>query len=241
MALEAGARLGPYEILSLLGSGGMGEVYRALDPRLGREVAIKVLPSERMDEERQRRFTQEARAASALNHPNIVTIHDIESADGRDFIVMEYVPGKSLDRLIPRHGMPLGEVLRIAIPIADALARAHGRGIVHRDVKPSNVIVSSEGAVKLVDFGLAKVVPWTASPEAETETAERPLTRAGAISGRSDTCPPSRPAAGTWTPGPTSSASGRCSTRWRRDAEPSQGTRGSHAGGGDAGAAEGPE
>jgi len=112
MALEAGTRLGPYEILSLLGSGGMGEVYRALDPRLGREVAIKVLPSERMDEERQRRFVQEARAASALNHPSIVTIHEIESAEGLDFIVMEYVPGKSLDRLISRQGMPLGEVLR---------------------------------------------------------------------------------------------------------------------------------
>lgn len=184
MPLIAGSKLGPYEILSLLGSGGMGEVYRALDPRLDREVAIKVLPPERMDEERRRRFVQEARAASALNHPNIVTIHEIESADGRDFIVMEYVPGKSLDRLIPRQGMPLGEALRIAIPVADALARAHGRGIVHRDVKPSNVIVGSEGAVKLLDFGLAKLVASApTSPEAETETAERPLTRAGAVSG----------------------------------------------------------
>ncbi len=184
MPLTAGSKLGPYEILSVLGSGGMGEVYRAVDPRLGREVAIKVLPAERMDEERRRRFVQEARAASALNHPNIVTIHEIESADGRDFIVMEYVAGKSLDRLIPRQGMPLGEALRIATPIADALARAHGRGIVHRDVKPSNVIVGSEGAVKLLDFGLAKLVASAAtSPEAETETAERPLTCAGAVSG----------------------------------------------------------
>ena len=107
MALEAGTRLGPYEILSLLGSGGMGEVYRALDPRLGREVAIKVLPAERMDEEDRQRFVREARAASALNHPSIVTIHEIEAAEGRDFIVMEYVPGRSLDRLIPRLGMPL--------------------------------------------------------------------------------------------------------------------------------------
>jgi serine/threonine protein kinase/Tol biopolymer transport system component len=182
MALTAGTKLGPYEILSLLGSGGMGEVYRALDPRLGREVAVKVLPPERMDEERRRRFVQEARAASALNHPNIVTIHEIESANGLDFIVMEYVPGKSLDRLIPRQGMPLGEALRIAIPIADALARAHGRGIVHRDLKPANVVVGSEGAVKLLDFGLAKLVASAAtSPEAET--AERPLTRAGAVSG----------------------------------------------------------
>ena len=184
MPLTAGSRLGPYEILSLLGSGGMGEVYRALDPRLDREVAIKVLPPERMDEERRRRFVLEARAASALNHPNIVTIHEIEYAEGRDFIVMEYVAGKSLDRLIPRQGMPLGEVLRIATPVADALARAHGRGIVHRDLKPANVIVGSEGAVKLLDFGLAKLVASPAtSPEAETETAERPLTRAGAVSG----------------------------------------------------------
>jgi serine/threonine protein kinase/Tol biopolymer transport system component len=184
MPLTAGSKLGPYEILSPLGSGGMGEVYRALDPRLGREVAIKVLPAERLSEENRRRLVQEARAASTLDHPNIVTIHEIESADGRDFIVMEYVDGKSLDRLIPRNGMPIGELLRTAIPIADALARAHGRGIVHRDVKPSNVIVGTEGAVKLVDFGLAKLVASTAaSPEAETETAERPLTRAGAVSG----------------------------------------------------------
>jgi serine/threonine protein kinase/dipeptidyl aminopeptidase/acylaminoacyl peptidase len=184
LALTAGSRLGPYEVLSLLGSGGMGEVYRARDPRLDREVAIKVLPAERMDEERRRRFVQEARAASSLNHPNIVTIHEIDSAEGRDFIVMEYVPGKSLDRLIPRHGMPLGEVLRIAIPVADALSRAHGRGIVHRDVKPSNVIAGSEGAVKLLDFGLAKLTAsGTTSPEAETETAGPPLTRAGTVSG----------------------------------------------------------
>jgi serine/threonine protein kinase/Tol biopolymer transport system component len=184
LALTAGSRLGPYEILSLLGSGGMGEVYRARDPRLDREVAVKVLSAERMDEERRHRFVQEARAASALNHPNIVTIHDILSEGDRDFIVMEYVAGKSLDRLIPRPGMPLGELLRIAIPIADALSRAHGRGIVHRDVKPSNIVVGTEGTIKLLDFGLAKVVASAgASPEAETETAQRPLTRAGAVSG----------------------------------------------------------
>jgi len=183
MVLTAGARLGPYEILSPLGAGGMGEVYRARDPRLERDVAIKVLPAERMDEERRRRFVQEARAASALDHPSIVTIHEIGSADGRDFIVMEYVPGQSLDRLIPRHGVPLGELLRIATPIADALARAHGRGIVHRDVKPSNVIVGSEGGGKLVDCGLAKVVPGSADPEARTQTAGPPLTREGSVSG----------------------------------------------------------
>jgi Tol biopolymer transport system component/tRNA A-37 threonylcarbamoyl transferase component Bud32 len=136
----------------------MGEVYRARDTRLGREVAIKVLPAERLsDEQRRARFVQEARAASALNHPHIVTIYDIASAEGTEFIVMELVPGKTLDALIPRHGMRLGEVLRIAIPLADALAAAHGAGIVHRDLKPANVMVTPEGVVKVLDFGLAKL------------------------------------------------------------------------------------
>src|SRR6267142_6393605 len=117
MTLPLGSKLGPYEVLSLLGAGGMGEVYRARDPRLGRDVAIKVLPAERMaDENRRRRFVQEARAASALSHPNIVTIYEIESADGNDFIVMEYVPGKTLDSLMPRHGMRVVEAMRIALP-----------------------------------------------------------------------------------------------------------------------------
>jgi len=117
MALTAGTRLGAYQILGPLGAGGMGEVYRARDPRLNREVAIKVLPADRVgDDDRRRRFVQEAHAASALNHPHIITIHEIESANGADFIVMEYVRGKSLDALIPRHGMRPGEVLRIAIP-----------------------------------------------------------------------------------------------------------------------------
>jgi Tol biopolymer transport system component len=137
----------------------MGEVYRARDTRLGREVAIKVLPAERLhDETRRRRFIQEAQSASALNHPNIVTIHEIESADDIDFIVMEYVKGASLDTLIPRQGMPLAELLRIAIPVADALAAAHGRGIIHRDLKPANVMIGDGRTVKVLDFGLAKLV-----------------------------------------------------------------------------------
>src|SRR6185503_15690374 len=159
MALAAGTTLGPYEIVSLIGAGGMGEVYRARDPRLNREVAIKVLPADRVgDDDRRRRFIQEAHAASALNHPHIVTIYEIESANGAEFIVMEYVRGKSLDALIPRHGMRLGEVLRIAIPVADALAAAHARGIIHRDLKPANVMVGADGAVKVLDFGLAKLI-----------------------------------------------------------------------------------
>jgi serine/threonine protein kinase len=159
MSLAAGTRLGPYEILSPIGAGGMGEVYRARDTRLGREVAIKVLPADRLaDEARRARFVQEARAASALNHPNIVTIYEIESAEGSDFIVMELVPGKTLDALIPRQGMRLGELLRIAIPLADALAAAHAAGIVHRDLKPANVMVTPQGVAKILDFGLAKLI-----------------------------------------------------------------------------------
>jgi Tol biopolymer transport system component len=182
MALTSGSTLGPYEILSPIGAGGMGEVYRARDPRLGREVAIKVLPADRMaDEDRRRRFLQEARAASALNHPNIVTIHEIESARGVDFIVMEYVAGTTLDGLIPRRGMKLGEVLRIAISIADAVARAHAAGIVHRDLKPKNIAVGPEGTVKVLDFGLAKLLgeDEVASSARETETED---SGAGAVS-----------------------------------------------------------
>jgi eukaryotic-like serine/threonine-protein kinase len=185
--LAPGARIGSFEILGLLGAGGMGEVYRARDPRLGREVAIKVLPPERLaDEGRRRRFEQEAQAASALNHPHIVTIHGIDASDGIDFIVMEYVPGQTLDGLIPKSGMRLGEALRLSIPIADALAAAHARGIVHRDLKPANVIVTRDGVVKVLDFGLAKLVDDDNDDTGETKATEsgvEPLTRPGAITG----------------------------------------------------------
>jgi len=186
LGLQSGTRLGPYEILAPIGAGGMGEVYRAKDPRLNREVAIKVLPADCLtDEGRRRRFVQEAQAASALNHPHIVTIHEIEAAEGRDFMVMEYVPGQSLDALIPRQGMRLNEILRIAIPVADALATAHARGIIHRDLKPANVIVGTEGAVKVVDFGLAKLVGGDGVPDEETITrvAEAGLSGPGIIAG----------------------------------------------------------
>src|SRR5215203_5326437 len=159
VALQAGTRLGPYEVLSLIGAGGMGEVYRARDPRLNREVAIKVLPADRVtDGDRRRRFLREARAASALNHPHIVTIHEVETLEGVDFLVMEYVRGKSLDALIPRHGLRVGEALRIASAVADALAAAHAHGIIHRDLKPANVMIGHDGAIKVLDFGLAKLL-----------------------------------------------------------------------------------
>jgi serine/threonine protein kinase/Tol biopolymer transport system component len=184
--LAPGARIGTFEVIAPLGAGGMGEVYRARDPRLGREVAIKVLPAERLsDSTRRARFVQEARAASALNHPHIVTIHEIESADGIDFIVMELVPGRTLDSLIPKSGMRLGEALRLAIPIADALAAAHARGIVHRDLKPANVMVTPEGVVKVLDFGLAKLTQADEpdGEDAPTLDAEARLSRAGSVSG----------------------------------------------------------
>ncbi len=158
MPLEAGTLVGPYRIVDQVGAGGMGEVYRARDTRLGREIALKILPPERMVEpERRHRFLQEAQAASILNHPGIVSIYDIGSFEGFDYIAMEYVEGQPLDRLIPTGGMRLEAALGIAIPVADALARAHAAGIVHRDLKPGNVIVAPDGRVKLVDFGLAKV------------------------------------------------------------------------------------
>ncbi len=166
MTLAPASRLGAYEVLSALGAGGMGEVYRARDTRLSRDVAIKVLPAERLaDEHRRRRFHQEARALSSLNHPHIVTIYEVESAGDVDFIVMEFVRGSTLDRLIPSRGLPVSQLLRIAVPVAEALAAAHARGIIHRDVKPANLMVGDDGVVKVLDFGLAKLLEPDRAPE----------------------------------------------------------------------------
>jgi serine/threonine protein kinase len=184
MPFSAGARFGPYEILALLGKGGMGEVYRASDTRLHRTVAIKILPRDKVaDAERKRRFLQEARAASALNHPNIVTLHDIADEGGVDYLVLEYIPGKSLDQIITPKALPLTEALCYAQQIAGALAAAHAAGIIHRDIKPANVMVMAESHVKVLDFGLAKLVERTPGPEGETETQESGLTEAGSVMG----------------------------------------------------------
>src|SRR6202521_2446227 len=169
MAILPGTRLGPYEILSAIGAGGMGEVFSATDTRLHRTVAIKILPHDKLaDPERKRRFLQEARAVSALNHPNIVTLYDIANDHGVDYLVMEYVPGKSLGMLITPRGLPLAEALHYAQQIASALAAAHAAGIVHRDIKPANVIVTPEGQVKILDFGLAKLEERAPGPMSET-------------------------------------------------------------------------
>ena len=162
----------------------MGEVYKARDHRLNRFVAIKVLPSERVAEEaRKQRFIQEAQAASALDHPNIIVIHDIAIDMGRDYLVMEYVPGKTLDALIPRTGMRLGELLKIAIQVAEGLSAAHGAGIIHRDLKPSNIMVSENGLVKILDFGLAKLTERREVTEDDSTLTQNPKTEAGTVMG----------------------------------------------------------
>ncbi len=155
-------------------------------PAWGARWRSRFCPERLTDEDRRRRFVQEAQAASKLNHPHIVTIHEIGSSDGIDFIVMEYVPGQTLGGLIPKNGMPVREALRLAIPIADALAAAHARGIVHRDIKPANVVVTPEGVVKVLDFGLAKLVADVTDDSGETLTrpgSHEPLSHPGAITG----------------------------------------------------------
>src|SRR5450755_2170504 len=159
MALTPGSRLGPYEILSPIGAGGMGEVYRARDPRLGREVALKVLPEElSADKDRLSRFEQEARSASALNHPNIITIYEIGQVEHVSYIAMELVDGKTLRELSASDPLPVRRAIGIAVQVAEGLAKAHSAGIVHRDLKPENVMVSKDAFVKILDFGLAKLV-----------------------------------------------------------------------------------
>jgi serine/threonine protein kinase/Tol biopolymer transport system component len=182
----AGRALTHYQVLEKLGEGGMGVVYKARDTRLNRLVAIKVLPPDKTaDSARRARFFQEAQTASALNHPNIVTIYEIDRDADCDFIVMELVPGRTLDAAIGR-GLKLGDTLKFAIQTADALTAAHRAGIVHRDLKPSNVMVTDSGTVKVLDFGLAKLTEAAASADDETRTANAaapPLTERGAIVG----------------------------------------------------------
>ena len=181
-----GKTLGHFQILEKLGAGGMGVVYKAHDTHLDRLVAIKVLAAERAADLDRRRFVQEAKTASSLKHPGIVTIHDITSHEGTDFIVMELVPGRTLDRVIPRHGLAVRDALEYGIQIADALAAAHSAGVVHRDLKPANVIVSEHGRVSVLDFGLAKQVGHAglgALDGAPTATHALPITEQGAIVG----------------------------------------------------------
>src|SRR6266542_6881816 len=184
MTLASGSRLGPYEIQSPLGAGGMGEVWKARDTRLGREVAIKVLPAEvASDPSRLKRFEKEARSASALNHPNIVTIYDIGSHDSDAFIAMELVEGKTLRELLFAGALPIKRVLAIAAQVADGLARAHEAGIVHRDLKPENVMVTKDGLAKILDFGLAKLTRSESESGNETNLPTQTATTPGVVMG----------------------------------------------------------
>src|SRR5579862_7119597 len=176
MQFSAGDKLGPYEIAALIGQGGMGEVYRGTDTRLGRAVAIKVSAREFSD-----RFEREARAISSLNHPNICTLYDV----GPNYLVMEFVEGDTLAKILEQGPLPLDQVLRYAVQIADALAAAHAKGVIHRDLKPGNIIITKNG-VKVLDFGLAKLSGAGlrgVSGSSDVATLTQPITSDGAIVG----------------------------------------------------------
>jgi hypothetical protein len=175
MPLTAGTRLGPYEIVAPIGAGGMGEVYKASDTRLGRDVAIKVLPADvARDPERLARFEREARAVSALNHPNIVTLYEVGTSDAGPYLVLENIEGRSLRDVIAEDALPIRRILTLAAQIAEGVAKAHAAGIVHRDLKPDNVMITADGFAKVLDFGLAKLVfpELGAAPIAETTMAK---------------------------------------------------------------------
>jgi len=185
MTLAAGRRLGPYEILSAIGAGGMGEVYKARDTRLDRTVAIKVLPTHLADRaELRERFEREAKTIASLNHPHICVLHDIGHQDGIDYLVMEYIEGETLAQRLAKGPLPLDQVLQYAIEIADALDKAHRKGITHRDLKPGNVMLTKTGT-KLLDFGLAKLKQEAApvTPESQLPTMKSAVTGEGTILG----------------------------------------------------------
>ncbi|MGZ5382268.1 MAG: protein kinase domain-containing protein, partial [Thermoanaerobaculia bacterium] len=184
MTLANGARLGPYEILAPLGAGGMGEVYRAKDPRLGRDVAIKVLPASfSADADRLRRFEQEARAAGILNHPNITAVHDIGTHEGAPYVVSELLEGETLRSALSGGKLSQRKAIDYALQIAHGLAAAHEKGIVHRDLKPENLFVIKDGRVKILDFGLAKLTHTEAGPEVTSLPTETGGTEPGVVMG----------------------------------------------------------
>jgi serine/threonine protein kinase len=217
MALLAGTHLGPYEIVAPLGAGGMGEVYRARDAKLNRDVALKVLPTEfGTRAEALARFEREARAVAALSHPNILSIYDFGTADGRAYAVMELLEGSTLRDALVDGPLPPRRTMTYAAQIARGLAAAHDKGIVHRDLKPENVFVTADDRIKILDFGLARqdetgavaMLTPTLSPTIQSPT------QAGTVLERWATWPPSRCVALSPTTARICSRSARCSTRW---------------------------
>ncbi|MGA8492101.1 MAG: serine/threonine-protein kinase [Terriglobales bacterium] len=230
MALTSGTKLGPYEIQSPLGAGGMGEVYRARDTRLDRIVAVKIIPDQlQADQDLRTRFEREARAISSLQHPHICTLFDVGHQDGTDYIVMEYLEGETLGDRLRIGPLPLDQALKIAIEIADALEKAHRNGIIHRDLKPGNIMLTKSGA-KLMDFGLAKaravasairvgssggsLTPSSPTMNVASLTSPvAPLTQKGRSSEHSSTSLPKYYRAPRPTRAPTTSASAACFMR----------------------------
>src|ERR1700684_2314857 len=171
MCVSAGTQFGPYDIASLIGAGGMGEVYKARDLRLGRDVAIKVMPASfAADPEPLRRFEQEARAVASLSHPNILAVHDIGQHESQPFMVSELLDGESLREILTRGALPQRKAIDYAIQIAHGLAAAHGKDIAHRDLKPDKIFITREGRVKILDFGLAKTVQKPAAVRVDDGT-----------------------------------------------------------------------
>ncbi|MBI4474023.1 MAG: serine/threonine protein kinase [Acidobacteria bacterium] len=186
MPLNAGTTLGPYEIVSHIGAGGMGEVYKATDTRLGRTVAIKVLPEHlAADPQRRERFEREAKSVSSLNHPHICALYDVGEQSGIHYLVLEYVEGETLQERLRKGPIPVGQTLAYAAQIADALDKAHRQGVVHRDLKPGNIMLTKAGA-KLLDFGLAKLrgqAEITPLSQLRTKDVSQSLTAEGTILG----------------------------------------------------------
>jgi serine/threonine protein kinase len=221
-----GRRLAHYEIVEKLGQGGMGEVYRAQDTKLGRDVALKVLPEDAArDPERHARFVREARSIAALKHPNIVTVYSVEEADGATFLTMELVEGRSLSEMIPNDGMRLDRFFDHAIPLSDAIGFAHDRGITHRDLKPGNVMIDRDGRVKVLDFGLAKVLSLGSGLETAETVVRTHDTAAGRILGTPAYMSPEQAEGKNIDHRSDIFRSALCSTKWRRGNGPSRATR----------------